>query len=458
VGARAAQYVACVVVDLVYPIFNMEEETDIAKPQPPESNVKNVAAIFDVLRRRKWNLLLPALIAFGLAAAFSFLSRSYRSTATIRVEGQEVPREYASMDVAGFAERRLRETNRRVLGGTKLLGIMNRFRLYEGLKDRETVDGIVGRMLADIKISVIGTDLIDPRPGIPAQAAITFGIGYEGKHPETVRKVVAALTSLYLEENARIRERRTFENLALLEDEMKGVQAKIAEVDGRIAAYTRTHLRSMPEFTLLNRKAVEQEERDLVRMRGRLQSLREREGTLQQQLAGIPVDNTLHVELSSELAGVRSRIDSVKRQVDDLRAKRNAFRRRIEAAPRVEEGYRALAVERVNLLAKHEVLTGRMVEVKAARGLEEGRPLERFIVLEAASLPARPSSPNIPAVLLIGLALGLCGGAGYAAYKEATDTTAHTLEQLAAALPYPVLVAIPEFGASRAKPSRGLPQ
>jgi len=65
--------------------------------------------------------------------------------------------------------------------------------------------------------------------------------------------------------------------------------------------------------------------------------------------------------------------------------------------------------------------------------------------VEAARLPEKPASPNIPAILLIGLVLGLGSGAGFAAMKESSDTSVHSLEQLAPALPFPALVAIPEI-------------
>ena len=65
--------------------------------------------------------------------------------------------------------------------------------------------------------------------------------------------------------------------------------------------------------------------------------------------------------------------------------------------------------------------------------------------MEAARLPERPASPNIPAILLIGLVLGLGSGVGFAAVKESSDTTVHSLEQLISAVAFPALVAIPEI-------------
>jgi len=101
--------------------------------------------------------------------------------------------------------------------------------------------------------------------------------------------------------------------------------------------------------------------------------------------------------------------------------------------------------ERNNLQAKNDELTRKSMDAKVAHGLEKEQLGERFTIVEAARLPERPASPNIPAILLIGLVLGLGSGVGFAAVKESSDTTVHSLEQLTAALPFPALVAIPEI-------------
>jgi hypothetical protein len=160
---------------------------------------------------------------------------------------------------------------------------------------------------------------------------------------------------------------------------------------------------------------------------------------------GTQPDNPAYITLSSQLAGVRSEIGSVKRQIKDLQAKRSTFRSRIEAAPRVEEGYRTLVAERNNLQAKSDDLSRKSMDAKVAHGLEKEQLGERFTVVEAARLPEKPASPNIPAILLIGLVLGLGSGVAFAAVKESSDTAVHSLEQLTSAMAFPALVAIPEI-------------
>jgi DNA repair exonuclease SbcCD ATPase subunit len=191
-------------------------------------------------------------------------------------------------NITSFADQRLQTINQRIMSTTNLIEVMNRFHLYQVLKDRQTTDEIVERMRKkDIKFATISADVIDPRSGRPAQATIAFSVSYEGKQPETVQQVAAELASLYLQENLRTRERQSSETYKFMEDEMKDVQGKVAAVDEKIAAYKQKHITSLPELAQLNQQAVDQGDRDLDRMQDQLRTLRERESYLEQQLAGI---------------------------------------------------------------------------------------------------------------------------------------------------------------------------
>jgi capsular polysaccharide biosynthesis protein len=85
------------------------------------------------------------------------------------------------------------------------------------------------------------------------------------------------------------------------------------------------------------------------------------------------------------------------------------------------------------------------MEAKVAHGLEKEQMGERFTLIDAARLPERPVSPNIPAILLIGLVLGTGVGVGMASLQEFNDHSARTPEALARATGFPVLAGVPEI-------------
>ena len=470
--------------------------------QAPDQDVKTFHDLADVFRRRKKEIFLPALGIFALAAVMAFaLPRTYKSTTTVLIEEQEVPREYVSANIASFADQRLQSINQRIMSSTKLMDLITRFRLYADLKDKVPVDEIVAKMRKAIKFNTISADVVDPRTGRPAQATIAFSVSYEGRDPETVQRVANELASLYLGENLRTREKQSTETSKFMEDEMKTLQARLAELDGKMSTYKKKHLTSLPELAQLNQQSLDQGDRDISRMEDQLRALRERQGYLQEQLVNVardlPLqekeslkqlklqlidlktrfsdeypdvvktkaaileieqqlkekgtsasgdrpDNPAYITLASQLAGNKSEIASIRRQIDELRKKREVYRTRMEATPQVEEGYKGLLVERGSLQAKYDDLNRKTMDAKVAQGLEKEQLAERFSIIDAARLPEKPDSPNIPAILLIGLVLGMGAGVGLAAVRESGDDTVRSPDDLAKiAGGLPVLASVP---------------
>src|SRR3989337_1955635 len=218
-----------------------------------EQDVKTVGDLLGILKRRKGSLAVPAgavfLLAIVLAAA---LPRSYKAATTILIEEQEIPREYVTANITSFADQRLQSINQRIMSSTNLLEVINRFRLYPEMREKDPVEEIIEKMRKDIKFNTISADVIDPRTGRPAQATIAFAITYEGRAPETVQRVANELASMYLWENLKAREKQSSETFKFMEDEMRDVQAQFTSLDRRIASYKEKNITSLPELSQVN--------------------------------------------------------------------------------------------------------------------------------------------------------------------------------------------------------------
>lgn len=456
-----------------------------------------------ILKRRRWSLILPAAGITIVAAILAFtLPPVYRSESTILIEDQEVPRDYVNTTVTSFADQRLQTINQRIMGTTKLLEIINRFGLYSDLKSKWTTEEIIDKMRKDIKLNTITADVIDPRTGQPRPATIAFSLSYEGKNPQMVQRVANDLASLYLEENLSVRTRQSQGTTQFLDDEMKNVQTQLADADSKLAAYKKKNVNTLPELAQVNLQTLDSTEREIVGVNYQLRSLQERESSVESQLASIPTDaasqdksrlselrvrlvelksrytdehpdviktkselaelmkqlrasgqdtadnkpdNPAYITLSSQLASIRSEIVSAKRQMESLNKKRDELRRRISATPGVEEVYKNIMMQRNNLQQKYDDLSRKLMEAKVSSGMEKEQKGERFTLMDAARLPEKPIKPNIPAILMIGLVLGIGCGAGLAAIREQSDDTVRNPETLIRATSYPVLASIPEI-------------
>ena len=232
-----------------------------------EAEAKTIRDFKEILKRRKWSIILPALICFAIAVAVAFmLPPIFRSTGTILIEEQEIPREYVMSTVTSYAEQRIQSISQRIMSSTKLLEIINRFNLYADLRKKWTIEEVIEKMRKDIKFQMINANVIDRRTGMKTEATIAFSVSYDGKNPGVVQQVANVLASLYLEENLRVREQYTAGAVKFVEDEMKDVQLKLAQLDARISAYKEKNLNALPELTQLNLQEFDRIQRDIEQL------------------------------------------------------------------------------------------------------------------------------------------------------------------------------------------------
>jgi hypothetical protein len=85
------------------------------------------------------------------------------------------------------------------------------------------------------------------------------------------------------------------------------------------------------------------------------------------------------------------------------------------------------------------------MEAKMAQGLEKEKMGERFTIIDPARLPEKPVKPNVPAILLIGLFLGIGAGVGTASLKEVNDQSVRNPNTLSIITHLPVLATVPEI-------------
>jgi polysaccharide chain length determinant protein (PEP-CTERM system associated) len=476
-----------------------------------EEDVKTIGDYIGIIKRRKWALLIPIIFVFIVAVIAAItLPRTYRSSSTILIEEQEIPRDFVISTVTGFADQRLQMINQRIMSTSRLLEIINRFNLYADLRSKMTMEEVVAIMRKDIRFETISADILDTRSATPSKATIAFTVAYDGKNPQMVQQVASILASLYLEENLKTREQRTAGASRFLEEEAKTIQGELADYDSRIAAFKAKNVDALPELQQVNYQGLDRIEGDLNQLQDQLKTLQEKEGYLQTQLASVPTEssdqdrnllkdlraklvqlqnrysdkypdvsktkqdiaelekrialsppdekgppkksltsvadqanNASYVTLASQLSGVQSDIESVKRQISETQRRRQEYIRRTEAGPRVEETYKTLMVQRNNAQSKYDELMKRVMEARVAQGLEKEQMGERFTLIDPARLPEKPVKPNVPAILLIGLFLGIGSGVGTLSLREYNDQSARHPDQLSDGTNHFVLGSIP---------------
>ncbi len=462
-----------------------------------EENSISLSDIKAILFRRRWGLILPACVVFWLAVAAAFILPSiYRSQATILIEEQEIPVNLVQTTITSYAEQRLQNIYQRIVSTPNLLEIIKKFHLYQALFEKMPEDEIAAKMKKDITLDFVKADVVDPKTGRPSTATIAFTVAYQSKNPEQAQKVTSALTSYFLEENLKDRAKKARTASDFLQDEVNRVKESMAKSDADIAKFKEEHFNELPELLQVNMQSLQNAEAYNDRLTEQMRTLREREGYLETQIAGIPKkamehnrleelqlklanlktrytdqypdviavkaeiqkllagggavsgatnDNPAYITLSSQLASTRAEVESLKRQMAENEAKSVKYRALIDATPRVEESYKGMLNERDNQLHKYNELMQKLMEAQVAQGLEKDQYGERFTVVEPPQFPDKPIKPNRMAIVLIGIVLGMGAGVGMVALMEFSDQTVRAVDALEQATSFPVLTVIPEI-------------
>ena len=290
---------------------------------------------FVSLRKRKkviFSIVSAIMCVFILVA---FLSPSiYRSSATILIEQQEIPRTLVMSTVTSYAAERIQTIQALVMSRSNLSVIIEKFNLYESRRKYETSDAIISRMRDDTILDVVSADVVDPSTGRPSSATIAFSLSYDGESPPQVQKVVSELTTLYLNKNLESRISRASETSAFFSEESERISRIITELEEKIAEFKQNNAKMLPQVQPMNLQVLQRLESDITSMNTNLLILEDRKFYLEGRLNQIQPDNPLVLSVStrlkileSEYASAASRyskshpdVIALKNEIDALRS------------------------------------------------------------------------------------------------------------------------------------------
>jgi succinoglycan biosynthesis transport protein ExoP len=276
-----------------------------------------------IARRR----LRPMLIALGAGlltavVAALFWPPSYRSTATILIEQQELPSDLVRSTVTSFADERVQMISQRVMTTETLLGIIRRYDLYPRERSRETRDEIIKRMRKDIDVKMISADVVDPRSGAPTKATIAFTVSFENRSADEAAKVANELTTLFLNDNVETRTQLADGAASFLKAQVAQVSQHLGKVESELSAFEGKHFESLPDLTQLNMQLINTTEQELREAESRESSLDQQEVFLQAQLAQLKPDAAVFDDSGER---VFSTPDRLKKLRSELAADRAAY-------------------------------------------------------------------------------------------------------------------------------------
>lgn len=457
-----------------------------------------------ILRRRFWYLVLPlVLIAMGGLAVAFVMPPVYSASATILVESQQIPTDLAAPTVTTNASERIQVIEQRLLARDNLLQIANKFNLYDYEGANRTPSTVVDNMRGAIRIQQIDASS-NSRQGMQV---IGFTVSFEYRRPAMTSSVTNELVSSILSQNIESRLSRASETAKFFEQQRNDIEQRLLAIENKIADYRQANEDALPETMSIRRDQLTQLQAQIAQIDQRLSFAQSAQAsgtpvlgsagaqqlgfTLQRnqvQLDALieqrdqltPLAEKGYVaknrmsELDRQIALAQIQVDSLNAQIADqsgmslegdglqqlkdqraiLEAQASALSESILRTPLVQVELNTMNREYENLQSEYRQAQAKLEDATTGQRLEQDRQAERFEVIEQATVPVEPSSPDRPRIILAGLFGGLAGGAALLILRQLLDKAVYTSADLERKLQLQAIVTIPYVTTRREKRSK----
>ncbi len=379
-------------------------------------SMKDYLAVF---RRRRNLILFTATGLLGVSLVLAFVwPPTYKSTATILIEEQEIPSDLVRSTITSYADQRIETIKQQVMSRTTLWKLVEQFGLYEAERKNSPAEEVVRRFVKDIEVEVISADVVDKRTQHATKATIAFTVAYQNGSPALAQKVANELASLFLGENLKSRERQAQEATSFLQQEAENLEKHIGAIDAKIATFKHRAQGALPELMSLNQQLLNQAERELTDLDQQIRGYEEKKTYLEGELATIkPNTPILSVTgerildsnerlraLRAEYAGVAANLSAEHPDVIKMRQEIDALEKETgqpsdvdEVSKRLVDAQAALASDLERLGSEHpDVLQAKRKIASLEQEVERVKSVSRK---PPALRPENPAYINLQAQL-----------------------------------------------------------
>jgi polysaccharide chain length determinant protein (PEP-CTERM system associated) len=201
-------------------------------------------ADYIAMLRRRWVLILVlAVVGAPLAYGVSrFLPNKFKSQTLVIIEQPTVPQRIVeSLDTQDINQR-LSSMQQQILSRSRLEPIIRQFNLYPADVNRMSMDDLVVRLQKVIEVTPIAP-MSETRAGqLPG-----FYIAVTLDNARHSQEVCTAITSMFIEQNLRLRQEHSETTTQFLAQELTSAKASLDDQDAKLAAFKSRHIGELPE-------------------------------------------------------------------------------------------------------------------------------------------------------------------------------------------------------------------
>ena len=194
-----------------------------------------------VFRRYWWIAPMSAVACTALAVVLAtILPKQYTSQMVVLIDEPTVPQEYVKPVVSGNNQR-LASMQERILSSSRLQLVIDKLGLYAGDRGKVSTAALVDRLRDAISVGPL-TGMAGTGSQLPG-----FRLKLKFDNPQTAHDICAEVTSMFLDENARVRENIGRETTSFLNEQLNEAKQNLDQQDAALAEFKRQHLGSLPE-------------------------------------------------------------------------------------------------------------------------------------------------------------------------------------------------------------------
>jgi succinoglycan biosynthesis transport protein ExoP len=210
---------------------------------------RGVDEYWAVVRRRKWWIIGPLFIGWLLVFVSAWIiPAQYTSESVILIDKQKVPDIFVRPNVTVEMGERLESITQQVLSRQRLLGIINRFHLYQSVLT-PTPDDQMKKMRADIKIDLVQT----PTPDQYGKRELTaFKLQYTADNASVAQQVNSSMVSYFIDENVKASQQASESTTQFLDMQLRNAAESLAQQENRLRDFEKAHAGELPDQVQAN--------------------------------------------------------------------------------------------------------------------------------------------------------------------------------------------------------------
>lgn len=321
---------------------------------------------FLAMLRRHWTICVYTAVAglvIGIALAL-VMPKRYQSKTIVLVEQPSVSPTYVPAAISEDWNSRLASMQQQILSTTRLSDVIQKLNLYPNENGKVPMDVLVARLQTAIVV-----DPMEPIQGDPDRGLPGFDVTVTFSDPGHAQQICQEVTSLFMEQNSRLREEHAENTTEFLSQQLEEAKAKLDDQDAKLADFKSKHLGDLPDEEQTNLSL-------LMGYNTQLESVTQNVGRLQQEKA---FDESL---LSQQLAAWKQSQENHGQDSNTLEQERQAAEAKLTA---LQAQY---TDEYPDVIAAKQDLDAINQKIAAA---QQAGPTE-------SSAPAKPTSMEPPQI------------------------------------------------------------